>query len=97
MNDCFESFIPVKKTGGPKGPRSIFSRMRGNPLMPATLWETKARFERMRKLLYKYEEECRYIFPQNDEEALVVSQSKNTVSVMIQVLTDVLQKKRVEK
>lgn len=61
--------------------------------MPSSLWETKARFERMRKYLYKYQDECRYIFPQNDYEKLVVEKSSELIGSMINILSDVLQKK----
>lgn len=91
MNEDFESLLNVQPLGKARSP---FSRFRRTPIMPGTLWETKARFERMRKYLYKYQDECRYIFPQNDFEKLIVEKSSELIGSMINILTDVLQQKK---
>ena len=90
MNEEFEKLCNIQPLGKARSP---FSRLRRTPIMPATLWETKARFERMLKYLYKYQDECRYIFPQNDSEKLIVEKSSELIGSMVNILTDVLQKK----
>lgn len=80
-----------RKAGVPSSP---YSRLRRTPLMPGTLWETKARFERMRKYLYKFMDEQSYIFPENEDEQLIVDKGRELVGTMINIISDVLQKKR---
>ena len=81
----------------PKKIYSPFSNYLANPLMPSTGWETNARLERLRKYLYKYNDELHYIFPQNDDEQLIIDKSRELVSTMINILSDVLQKKKNKK
>lgn len=76
---------------------SPFSTLLANPLMPSSGWESMARIERLRKYLYKYNDELHYIFPQTDDEKLIIDKSRELVSTMINILSDVLQKKKNQK
>lgn len=73
--------------------RSPYSRLLANPLMPASPFEFKIRLERMLKLLSKYNYELNYIFPESDQEKLIIEKSRDHINSMINIISDVLQQK----
>lgn len=57
-----------------------------------TGWESKVRYQRMRKLLYKVADEYRYIFPHDPIEDKFFNDGRKVLGDLLNLFTDYLGK-----